>query len=596
MMTNRGLQMIKRAVGLGLAIALAMGLAVLPGIGVAGSKDAPAKPYTPANLYRIETDHFVIYSDRSENETFKQVAAIEQFRYFMGERLPKSMRAESDVEPKLRLFLLDNEISLVVVRPFFFLQVDGVYIPCKEGESIFAAKGLFPVPVPKALGDQDQGQLTLFHEYTHHLMARRGLNHYPKWYVEGLADYYSTLQYDGAKVAVGVVPAGDNFVLNRVTWSHFENVLAPDDDMGGKNRGIISDPAVFYARAWLLTHYMMSDPVRHAQLDDYFARLEKGEPSITAFETATGIKASQLGGVLRAYSKAMPVSITTAADTPKMSGDVTLLEDSYEPFLLMSTVLDTCPGPKQGAWLLKTLKLQSDPAGLTAHGGKDVTPEYKARADWAVRMAPEVAANIDYKLAVAYAEILFGDAAKPREFLASIGATDEHYARAQYLLGRSYLTAAEAAKAADGAADFTQAYQMLERADASNPNDAPTQFYLAKSLMREDPAASGKTSAYAAQAFKLAPSVFDYAEFAAYLFVRKGERDTAVSLLSGFTNDPHDEDTNKRVIDGIAAIKAGKTADEVWAIVHKDPPPEDDEKDKTGKDAKKDKDSGKEKS
>ncbi len=581
---------IKHGAGLLLAALIACAPVVAAGVASAAQKDESAKPYAPPNLYRIETDHFIIYSDRSESETFKQVAAVEQFRYFMGQRLPKSLRPESETEPKLRLYLLNSALSLTIVRPSFFLMVDGVYFPCKEGESIFAAKPLFAVPVPRALGDQDHGQLVLFHEYTHHLMARRGLNHYPKWYIEGLADYYSTLQYDGSKVAVGTIPAGDNLILNRITWSHFENVLAPDDDLDGQNRGIIADPAVFYARAWLLTHYMMSNPARHAQLEDYFDRLEKGQPSIAAFEAATGISASQLGGILRTYSKAMPVSITDAGEPPKMSGDVTVLEDSYQPFLLLSTVLDTCPGPRQGAWLLKSLKLQSDPAGIAAIATKATSPEGKARLDWSARIAPDVAANIDYKLAVAYAEILFGDAVKPREFLTAIAAGDEHYGRAQYLLGRSELTVAETIKAADGAAGFDQAYQALGRADAANPNDAPTQFYLAKSLIRKDPSAGEKTAAYAVQAFKLAPSVFDYAEFAAYLFVRKGDRDGAVAFLSGFTSDPHDPERDKRVIDSIAAIKAGKTADEVWAIVHKDPPAEDDDKDgKPGTDAKKEK-------
>ncbi len=563
---------------------LAALVAFVPGMANAGKKDEPAKPYTPPNLYRIETDHFVIYSEREEAETFKQVAAIEQFRYFMGERLPKSIHAESEAEPKLRVFLLNNSASLMFVAPGDFLDLGGIYFACKEGQSLFAAKAFSSIPMGKAFIDQDQGQLVLFHEYTHHLMARRGFHHYPKWYVEGLADYYSTLQYDGEKVAIGGVPADRNVVLNRVTWSHFENVLTAEDEVDGKSRSIIAEPLVFYARAWLLTHYMMSDPARHAQLEDYFTRMERGEPSAAAFEAATGIDASRLGGVLRAYSKAMPVSITDAGAPPQMSGDVTLLEDTYQDFLLPSTALDICPGPKHGAWLLKILKRVTDPVALAALVTKDTSVGRKAKIDWTIKMAPEVAGNIDYKLALAYAEILFGDAVKQRDFLTSVDTQDEHYARAQYLLGRSYLTAAEAAKAADGAGDFAAAYDALSRADKAQPNDAPTQFYLAKSLAQKDPAATDKTAAYALTALKLAPSVFDYAEFAAYLLVRKNDRDGAVTILSAFANNPHDEDTNTRVKDAIAAIQAGKAADDVWAIVHKNPPEDEDNEDKDKKD------------
>jgi len=358
---------IKRGAG----VMLAALVALAPGMAAAGKKSDVVKPYAPQALYGIETDHFLIYSDHIESETFKQVAAVEQFRFFMAERLPKSIRSESGVEPKLRLFLLDSFVSTAVVRPYFFFQVDGTYMHCKDGRSLFASKSPFTTPVPEIFGEQDQGQLVLLHEYTHHIMARRGLSHYPTWYVEGLADYYSTLQYDVAKVAIGCVPAKKNRILNRITWRHFENVLDREHGTDGRNKGIIVDPAVFYARSWMLTHYMMSDPSRHAQLEDYFARLAKGEKSILAFEAATGISADRLDGILRAYSKGMPVAITEAGDVPRMSGDVTLLCDVYGQFTLLSTVLDTCPSPKHGEWLLRPLKLQRDPVGIAAiQGGK----------------------------------------------------------------------------------------------------------------------------------------------------------------------------------------------------------------------------------
>lgn len=525
----------------------------------------PASSYTPPTWIRVETDNFVIYSDRNENETFRQVSALEQFRLFMGKLLPDNSKPIA--EEKLTLFLLRSQDELDVARPGYGSYVSGVFFFCEDGQSAFSAHIPLSVRAAKVFANQDQSQLTLFHEYTHYLMARKGLNQYPLWYEEGLADYYSTLTYDGTRFAVGTIPYDNNLVLNKLSWSDFETVLDPDRNFssGLAVRGT-TNLALFYARAWLLTHYMMSDSGRRAQLEDYFTRLRRGEPSMTAFKAATGIEPANLAGILRAYSKSMPIHVEEAGDIPTFSGDVEGLEDAHGAFVYQAAVLSTCPSSSYGAALLNNIKLLSDKAHLQKIMDNDKSGPQRAADIFALNLAPQIQADPDYMMAIALGEILYGDPTAPRATLSAIGPDDARYVRAQYLLGRSYLKAADNA-APDAVADLRrQAESHLRVAVQAMPDSGPAHYFLARSLEgitgREDEAFD-----LAQTAMKLLPSVFDYGSYTALLDIRAGRRDDAIAILGQYDNDPHNFDRNKLIADVITAVKAGKSAEAVQTLL-----------------------------
>ena len=551
-----------------LAASLAAVLALLLPAGIANAGDkTTAAVYAPDTWLRIETDHFIIYSNRTPDETYREVAALEQFRFFMEKLLPPGERSQSATEEKLQLFLLKSQSELDIVRPGFGGYVAGVYFFCEEGQSAFSAHIPLDADAAKVFHSQDQSQLVVFHEYTHYLMARKGLNQFPMWYVEGLADYYSTLEYDGTHFAVGAIPYDNNLLLNRFSWSGFETVLAPDKkySSGLAVRGM-ANFALFYARAWLLTHYMMSDPTRRAQLEDYFERLRRGEASPAAFQAATGISPTELASVLRAYSKAMTMHIEDAGEVPQVSGDVDGLEDSYGSFVYQEAVLGSCPSQKHGAALLDNIKLQSDPLRLKKLVD-DAKPGPQRDADqFALDLAPKVQAEPEYAMAVAYGEILYGDPAAPRAGLTAIGKDDPRYARAQYLLGRSYLKAAEKAEPDAKAALLAQAEPYLRIALAAMPDNGPAHYFLARSL---DGSADHEAEALdlASKASSLIPSVFEYGSYAAILELRAGHRDEALAILDQYDNDPHDFKRNKLVDDAMAAIKAGKSPEDLQTLL-----------------------------
>ena len=98
---------------------------------------------------------------------------------------------------------------------------------------------------------------TLFHEYTHLLLWRHRSALIPRWYTEGLADYFSTVAFRDGALVVGALPAG------RLDWLVQRRHPMPLDLLfGGDRDETLRGTAIgdFYATAWALTHYLLSSP------------------------------------------------------------------------------------------------------------------------------------------------------------------------------------------------------------------------------------------------------------------------------------------------------------------------------------------------
>jgi len=96
------------------------------------------------------------------------------------------------------------------------------------------------------------------HEYTHFVVEHTGLR-FPLWLNEGLADFYSTLQYRNAQALVGVPPPGREDSLRRNGWMDW-NTLASVDQSSPyyRQREMMLS---FYAQSWALVHLLAVDPV-----------------------------------------------------------------------------------------------------------------------------------------------------------------------------------------------------------------------------------------------------------------------------------------------------------------------------------------------
>jgi tetratricopeptide (TPR) repeat protein len=125
----------------------------------------------------------------------------------------------------------------------------------------------------------------LFHEYTHLLLQSNRSAFVPRWYNEGVAEYFSTLVFRDGALVVGGVPVG------RLAWVLQRRHPMPLAVLfGGDSEATMRGEAVgdFYATAWALTHYLMSSPKGRSELSRFERELARGAPLDEAREKVFG--------------------------------------------------------------------------------------------------------------------------------------------------------------------------------------------------------------------------------------------------------------------------------------------------------------------
>ena len=495
-------------------------------VGGVSSGDARADTWIKA-----ESDHFVIYSNAPEKKTRAYVKKIEAFRTLTN------MLLGSDGGPQVKfdIYLLSLPDQMLSVRPSFSKNVAGVYMSCGEGSIAYAATQ----DTGDMFEDQDQSLVVLFHEYSHYVMFQHAKSYYPTWYVEGFADYLSTADPVKGTITIGEESKMRTWTLGEDRWISFAKVLNPDFGFAGDKSNDQWEIGSFYAQSWLLTHYMLSDPARAKALNAYFALVAGGGDPIKSWESATGLKVADLHTTLERYRSKMFYLKLPVADYADSGIQVTKLPAELSDLQLNRSLLATCMPQDQGKAVLDKLTAQK-----AALGG-----------------------NIDFRLSLARAQLLFG---KPEDAETDLGAlvdaAPDNF-EANYLLGRVYLKESDTAKGQERNDLIDAARGFFLAAYKINKLNAPNFYYLARSFSNK-PGFPDQNAVNAANgAHVLAPGVPDYAVFAAFTNLATGKRDEAVALLTPFVSDPHDRKSAERFQKAIDAIKAGKTTNQVMSLL-----------------------------
>lgn len=139
----------------------------------------------------------------------------------------------------------------------------------------------------------------VYHEYVHYLM-RRLRSQLPLWMVEGLAEFYGNTRIESKRVFVGV-PNPTNVALLR------EKQLLPvrtlfEIDSSSPYYHEESKTSIFYAEAWVLTHYLITRDwtEKTRRMIDFVALLGTGMDQREAARRTIGDPAS-LEPVLQKY-------------------------------------------------------------------------------------------------------------------------------------------------------------------------------------------------------------------------------------------------------------------------------------------------------
>ena len=467
------------------------------------------------------TKHFVIYSSGSASELQEFGANLERFDALM--RLKFSV--EPDTNPnRLTLYFLSSQEDVERLAATTVKNAAGFYSPRKEGSFAVANR-------ERATGKFDLGGMTvLFHEYAHHFMFRNFSYAYPAWYVEGFAEYYSTVEFkkDGNwnlgkpayHRAYGLIEA-QKLPIARILFGDATNLSAEQAD-------------VFYGRSWLLVHMLSSKPEYNGKLVAYFSAIKAGKSEQDA--------ATEVFGDLKAFDKALDAYL---------NGKL-VFWSSRNPLPVDTTMnvseLDSLASELIGLHLKRLL-------------GKEPTKTLGALR--LLAQANPKRADIWYELALAE-RVTVKTASKAEVELAektseaavdTALAADPKHARANVLKANILFKRLHDA-GDENPAHWSKARSYVVAANAVAVDDPLVLLEWFESFAMQGRTPSKTAHAALARAFELEPEVAEVRVKYALDLAQQGNFDDAIHLVEFLAHDPHNSAVGKRLLEELQRQKA----------------------------------------
>ncbi|MDY6944693.1 MAG: hypothetical protein SXG53_03150 [Pseudomonadota bacterium] len=252
-----------------------------------------------ADWLEAGSDHFVIYSDQKEQSVTQFAERLERFEAAMA-RVYKKPRSKPSPSNRVTIFVVADaaEVREVLGRKDRF--VAGVYVP-RAGGSVAVIPRL-----RSASKSQLSGETVLYHEYAHHFMMATLTNRsYPRWFVEGFAEFFAGARFrqDGT-LELGLPPY---FRAAELAYAREVPIRSLLDYDGGVSEAQIGYTS-FYGQSWAMFHYLQMAPARAGQIANYGQQLAAGLPALEAAMAAFG-DLDQLDKNVEAYLRQRKVSV-----------------------------------------------------------------------------------------------------------------------------------------------------------------------------------------------------------------------------------------------------------------------------------------------
>lgn len=455
---------------------------------------APA-PAT-AEWLKATSRHFVIYADTDRAALQRDAVGLERFDAAIRRTFP-SAAGDVDAEAnRVTVYVLPS--GEAVSRLTGDRNVAGVYLPRVSGSVAFTPR----------LGDgTDAGALSprivLLHEYTHHYLFSAFTAAYPAWFSEGFAEFASTFTERQGKFWLGMAANHRGYGLFMGKPLSIAQLFAPPARLSPEQQEAV------YGRGWLLTHYVMFDSQRRAQLGTYLGQVNAGKSSLDAATAAFGD--------LRALDRALDTYLTRR----------TLPAISYDPATLPAAATDIRP-LTAGERALIALRIQST-------RGVDSVLARSLYAKGKVAAAPfgtdSVAQGWLAEMALDAGDLAGAEAAADAALT-----SDARSSQALLYKARVHLLRA---RAAPGAAAWTEARGWIIRANRADNNDAAALalFYQSFEMAGAPPPSSAVAGLY--RAIELVPEDRGMRFLAARQRLIDGDTAAARALLRPLAYDPH---------------------------------------------------------
>lgn len=452
--------------------------------------------------YRAESANFIVYGDMSDQQVRNAAQSLEDFDLVLRALM---RQAERPTETKLEVYLVRNIRGLRVVAPGMSDDVGGFYT---AGNDMIAAFSRY---------DRDMGldrRTILFHEYAHHFMLHYFPAAYPGWYVEGFAEYVSTVEIVRRRATIGR-PSDNRFAwLDVPGYEDFEieHLIAPERVTRPTNLFMQQ----YYAYSWFAASYLSNTTERLRGLERYVALLGEGGDPVESFEPAFGITVEQFGEELDEYRRGGGRSRLLHIDMPTEMAPITVTR-------LPRSANDL---------LLPLARLRTSSADISDEDAAEITQAAQAFINEPMA-----------RLVLARLAIRRGDNAGARGHLDALFSTQENHPEGRYLLAKMILDETEELSPDEARAGLVEARRHLVRSFREDPNYYPTLYLYALTFAGEYEPMSDDQLEVLARALELAPQADHIRMLLARELIRSEEYDLAVATLRPVIYAPHGGDS-----------------------------------------------------
>lgn len=454
-----------------------------------------------AEWHKVRSPNFIIYSEAKPEQTILFARKLERFDSFLRSRF----KLPNTPAPfPLTIFLTGSSMPAAKFYPGGRASILGFYDVGPDG--------------PVAISDRVLGgggkldidsETILMHEYVHHFMFQYAPAAYPAWFVEGFAEFYSTTDFDSEGRAQFGKPA-----LHRAYELLMINELPAKTLLTAQSRSLTPEQtSSFYARSWLITHFLTFEPSRQGQLAKYMAELGRGTPLAQAATMAFG-DLEKFDKDLNAYRNRRRMSFATENNPTIISGEI--------------GVVGLEPG--EAATIAERIRIMR---GLH----KDERPGIIASLSKARRKLPQSAvipalmAQVQYEAesdaeAIAAADAALAlDPSEPRAILYKALAEMRQLVRAE-------VTSPERWKVVRA---------MIVKANRANPDNPYPLFHYFRSFQQQGIEPTPLSVTGLARAQQLVPQDEEIRYHYAYVLIGEKRYRDALNLIKPVAFDPHAE-------------------------------------------------------
>ena len=445
--------------------------------------------------YRAESANFIVYGDLNELQVRNAAQSLEDFDLVLRALMRQHERTN---ESKLEVYLVRNIRGLRTVAPNMNESIGGFYV---SGGDMIAAFSRY---------DRDLGadrRIILFHEYAHHFMLHYFPAAYPQWYIEGFADYVSTVEISRRRATIGRHPEMRSSWLNAGHEFPIRHMLAPER----VTERTTLFQSLFYAHGWFAANYLSNNIERLNGLERYVTLLGEGGDPLDSFEPAFGITPEQFEAELENFQD---------------DGRSRLLHVDL-PTELSAITVTRLPRVADGL-LLPLARLRTDQSEVSDEDAAEIT-----QAALALQDDPMA------RLVLARLAIRREDNASARVHLDAIFAREENHAEGRYLLADMILNETRDLSYDEARAGLVEARRHLVRSFRQDADYYPTLYLYASTFANEVTPMNDEQLDVLARALELAPQADHIRLLLAREMIRSDEYDNAVAILRPIIFSPH---------------------------------------------------------